>query len=68
MLLPRILTAVVGIPLVLYLVHMGGLAYWVFASGLAALALYEYATLLWLGGRGVQRWLAVLGGAAVAAA
>lgn len=68
MLLPRILTALVGIPALLYFMHLGGLAYWLLITSIAALALHEYATVLWLGGRGVQRGLVVLGGAFVAGA
>ena len=37
MLLPRVLTALVGIPLMLYLVHVGGLAYGLFVTGICAL-------------------------------
>lgn len=68
MLIPRILTALVGIPALLYFMHLGGLSYWLLVTSIAGLALYEYATVLWLGGRGVQRWLTVFGGAFVAAA
>lgn len=68
MLIPRVLTALVGIPALLYFMHLGGLSYWMLVTAIAALALYEYATVLWLGGRGVQRWLTVLGGTFVAAA
>ena len=67
MLLPRVLTALVGIPALLYFMHLGGLSYWALVTAIAALALHEYATVLWLGGRGVQYWLTVLGGAALAA-
>lgn len=68
MLLPRILTALVGIPSLLYFMHLGGLSYCMLITVIAALALHEYAMVLWLGGRGVQYWLTVLGGAALAAA
>lgn len=68
MLLPRVLTAIVGIPFFLYLIHLGGLPFAGLIVGLTMLALHEYATVLWLGGRGVQRVLVVLGGGAVAAA
>ncbi|MBI3299534.1 MAG: phosphatidate cytidylyltransferase [Elusimicrobia bacterium] len=68
MLLPRVLTALVGIPALLYFMHLGGLAYWALITVIAGLALHEYAAVLWLGGRGVQRWLSVLGGAALAGA
>lgn len=68
MLLPRVLTALVGIPFFLYIIHLGGLPFVVLIVGLAMLALHEYATVLWMGGRGVQRVLVVVGGGAIALA
>ena len=68
MLLPRLLTAVVGIPLLLYLIHVGSLPFLIFVVGVAVVALYEYALLLWIGGRGVQRSTAVVGGGLLALA
>lgn len=67
MLLPRVLTALVGIPLMLYLVHAGGVAYALFVVGISALCCYEYALMLRLGGRPVQFATTVLLGAALAA-
>jgi phosphatidate cytidylyltransferase len=67
MLLPRVLTAVVGIPLLLYLVHAGGVAFGLFVVGVCALCCYEYAMVLRLGGRPVQWVPTVLFGAALAA-
>lgn len=67
MLLPRVLTALVGIPLLLYLVHNGGLAFSVFVTGIAALCCYEYALMLRLGGRPVHFVLTVVLGAGLAA-
>lgn len=67
MLLPRVLTALVGIPLLLYLIHAGGLAFSVFITGIAALCCYEYALMLRMGGRPVHFILTVLLGAALAA-
>jgi len=67
MLLPRVLTALVGIPLMLYLVHAGGMAYGLFVTGISALCCYEYALMLRLGGRPVQFVLTVALGAALAA-
>ncbi|MEK7384591.1 MAG: phosphatidate cytidylyltransferase [Elusimicrobiota bacterium] len=67
MLLPRVLTALVGIPLLLWLVHAGGLAFGVFMTGVAALCCYEYALVLRLGGRPVQPILTILFGTALAA-
>ena len=68
MLLPRVLTAVVGIPLLLYLIHAGSLPFLLFVVGVAVVALYEYALLLWIGGRGVQRLTTVVGGGLLALA
>lgn len=67
MLLPRVLTAVVGIPLLLYLVHAGGVAFGVFMTGVSALCCYEYAMVLRLGGRPVQWVPTVLVGSALGA-
>jgi phosphatidate cytidylyltransferase len=67
MLLPRILTAVVGIPLLLYLVHAGGAAFSIFTTGISALCCYEYALVLRLGGRPVQFLPTIIVGAALAA-
>ncbi len=67
MLLPRVLTALVGIPLMLWLVHAGGLAYGLFVTGIATLCCYEYALMLRLGGRPVQLVPTIVIGAALAA-
>lgn len=67
MLLPRVLTAIVGIPLLLFLIHVGGVAFSIFITGIAALCCYEYALVLRLGGRPVQFVPTVLVGAALAA-
>ncbi|MBI5210913.1 MAG: phosphatidate cytidylyltransferase [Elusimicrobia bacterium] len=66
MLLPRILTAVVGIPLLLFLIHWGGLAFSVFVAGVAALSLHEYGVLMGLAGHRTQRLNTVLLGTALA--
>jgi phosphatidate cytidylyltransferase len=67
MLLPRVLTALVGIPLILYLVHAGGVAYGIFIAGISTLCCYEYALMLRLGGRPIQFVPTVALGAALAA-
>ena len=54
MLLPRLLTAIAGIPLVLLLIHAGGLPYAGFIFTVILLSLYEYHALLKLGGKPVQ--------------
>ena len=66
MLLPRVLTAVVGIPLLLFLIHWGGLSFALFTAAIAALALYEYGVILLLGGKPSQRAPGLLCGAALA--
>lgn len=65
--MPRILTALIGIPLLLWLVHAGGLAFGVFVTGVCALCCYEYALVLKLGGRPVQPVSTILLGGALAA-
>lgn len=67
MLLPRVLTALVGIPLLLWLVHAGGVAFSLFVVGVSALCCYEYALILRVGGRPVQALPVVLAGTALAA-
>jgi phosphatidate cytidylyltransferase len=66
MLLPRVLTAFVGIPLLLFLIHWGGLSFALFTAAIAALAIYEYGVILLLGGKPSQRVPGLLCGAALA--
>lgn len=54
MLLPRVLTALFGIPVVLLLIRAGGLAYSIFVFTIIAISLYEYATLMKLGSKPVR--------------
>jgi len=54
MLLPRVLTAVIGIPVVALLIHLGGLPYAAFVFTIIALSLYEYYLLMKMGGKPVQ--------------
>lgn len=68
MLLPRVMTAVAGIPLLLWIIHRGGLPFTVFTVGVAALALHEYGLILALGRRPLQAWTALAAGSAVALA
>ncbi|MBI5202281.1 MAG: phosphatidate cytidylyltransferase [Elusimicrobia bacterium] len=68
MLLPRVLTAMVGVPLLLWLIHLGSLPFVAFVVCVATAALYEYALLLWVGGRGIQRFTCVAGGGLLALA
>jgi phosphatidate cytidylyltransferase len=62
MLLPRVLTAIVGIPFLIFLMHHGGLAYTAFIGAICALALYEYGLILKVGGRPCQRLITAAGG------
>jgi len=66
MLLPRVLTAVMGIPLLLFLIYAGGLAWAAFVTAISVLCAYEYGLILAAGGRPVQRWALLLCGAALA--
>lgn len=66
MLLPRVLTALIGIPLLLFLIHWGGPTYALFVVGIGVLTLYEYGVILAIGRRPLQRLNVVLGGAALA--
>jgi phosphatidate cytidylyltransferase len=66
MLLPRVLTAIVGIPLLLFVIHSGGLTFQLFVAGVAALALYEYGVILEIGRRPVQRVVALVFGSLLA--
>ncbi len=68
MLFPRVLTAVVGIPLLLWVIHRGGLPFTVFTVGVVVLSLHEYGVILCLGRRPLQTWTAVLAGGLVALA
>lgn len=54
MLLPRVLTAVVGIPAIVLFVHIGGLPYSAFVFTIIALSLYEYCLLMRMGSKPVQ--------------
>ena len=54
MLLPRILTAIIGVPLVLAAIHIGNLPYMFFIFTIIALSLYEYSVLMKLGQKPVQ--------------
>ena len=46
MLLPRILTALIGLPVVLAAIHYGGIVYMVFVGCVILLCLYEYSLVL----------------------
>lgn len=56
MLLPRLLTAVIGIPVILAAIHFGGLIYMAFVGCVIALCLYEYGLALTSGKKPVSRF------------
>ncbi|HAM35935.1 MAG TPA: phosphatidate cytidylyltransferase [Elusimicrobia bacterium] len=66
MLLPRLMTAALGIPLVLLLIHCGGLAWAAFVVAVCGLCVFEYGQALVAGGRPVQRVVLLACGAALA--
>lgn len=55
MLLPRILTALIGIPVVLAAIHFGGIVYMAFIGCIILLCLYEYGLILLAGKKPVHR-------------
>lgn len=68
MLLPRVITAVFGIPLVLILIQLGGAAFAVFVLGVVFLSLYEYGLLVRRVAPNPQSVLGAASGVALAAA
>ena len=62
MLLPRIITAVIGIPLVLAAIHFGGIIYMAFVGCVILFCLYEYGLVLTLGKKPVHRVSLILWG------
>lgn len=50
MLFPRILTAIIGIPIILFVIYLGGLPFFIVFLGVTTLALYEYFENLKLAG------------------
>lgn len=66
MLLPRVLTALIGVPLLLILIHLGSWPFLAFTVGVVSLSLYEYAVMLQIGGRRIQLWTTVIGGSLLA--
>lgn len=65
MLLPRVLTAIIGVPLLLFMIHWGGLAFSLFICAMCALCAREYALILRLGSRPVQAAAVVASAAAL---
>lgn len=46
MILPRIITAVIGIPLVVFLIYFGGFPYFLFVEFVVFMSVYEYLTIM----------------------
>lgn len=55
MLLPRILTTLVGIPLVIAAIYYGGIFYMAFVAAITLLCLYEYGVILFTAKKPVNR-------------
>ncbi len=56
MLLPRIITAIIGLGVILPAIHYGGVFYMVLVAGIIALCLYEYGLVLTAGKKPVHRF------------
>ena len=67
MLLPRILTALIGLPVVLAAIHYGGIVYMVFVGCVILLCLYEYSLVLTSGKKPVHTVSLLLFGLLMAA-
>ena len=67
MLLPRILTAVIGIPVILAAIHFGGVVFMAFTACVILLCLYEYGLILTAGKKPVHTLSLMLFGLLMAA-
>lgn len=67
MLLPRIITALIGIPLVLSAIHFGGIVYMTFIGCVILLCLYEYGLVLTAGKKPVHMFSLLFFGLIMAA-
>jgi len=67
-LLPRLLTALIGMPLLVFFIHWGSIPFTAFMTGAAVLALHEFGIIASLGGRGIQRSTVTVGGGLLALA
>ncbi|MBI5629536.1 MAG: phosphatidate cytidylyltransferase [Elusimicrobia bacterium] len=66
MLLPRVLTALAGVPLLLFVIHWGGWSFSFLVLAVCCLSLYEYGMILRIGRKPVQRLFVILAGLALA--
>lgn len=60
-LLSRVLVAVVAIPVIIFLAYAGGLLFYLFITGVAILAVYEFYGLAQQKGSNPQKWMGILG-------
>ncbi len=60
MLLPRLLTISIGLPALIFLIHLGGMTFSMFTIAISLLCLYEYEVLLTLAKRPVQNFSCVV--------
>ena len=67
MLLPRILTALIGLPVILAAIHFGGIVYMIFVGCVILLCLYEYSLVLTMGKKPVHTLSLLFFGALMAA-
>lgn len=67
MLLPRILTAVIGVPVILAAIHFGGVVYMAFVACVILLCLYEYGLVLRSGKKPVHMFSLMFFGLIMAA-
>jgi len=68
MLLPRIITAVIGIPLIIAAIHLGGIVYAAFVGCVIMLCLYEYGLIMRAGRKPVNMFSLIFFGLTAAAA
>jgi phosphatidate cytidylyltransferase len=59
-LLPRFITALIGVPLILFLTYLGGLPFFLLICGIIFLCLWEYYTLFEERGYKVNKWFNII--------
>ena len=57
MLLPRLITAIVGLPLIIVSIHWGGVPFFILVAGIIALGLREFYRMAGEGGYSTQPWI-----------
>ncbi|MDR0646767.1 MAG: phosphatidate cytidylyltransferase [Elusimicrobiota bacterium] len=68
MLLPRIFTAIIGLPLILIAVHFGGIFYMAFVAAIIIICLYEYGLIFLTAKKPVSRVSLIIFGAVMTVA